>query len=162
MIHLHAYGTLRQNFFLTWKSINSRLSGSCVYRWLLTIADMQCDKCTRIYNRNNAALYEPGTLKIRVTVMWTQAKFMCTCLRGHVALEYVCSNLWMILQKCLAPFQMLHRLLIIDFWCCCQFVIIKKYACSACSHCYRKITYKCKIFIIWMQLILTCGFLFNN
>lgn len=29
---------------------------------------MQCDKCTLIYNRNNAVLYEPGTLKIRVTV----------------------------------------------------------------------------------------------
>lgn len=75
---------------LTWKSIYTTLSGSCVYRRLLTVADIQYDKCTLIYRENNAVLCEPGTLKTGVTVIWTQAKFMCACSRGQAASEYVC------------------------------------------------------------------------
>lgn len=51
------------------KEIYTTLSGSCVYRPLLTVVDMRCDKCTLIYRGNKAVLCEPGTLKIGVTVI---------------------------------------------------------------------------------------------
>lgn len=51
------------------KDIYTTLSGSCVYRRLLTIADMQRDKYTLIYGGNNTVLCGPGTLKTGVTVI---------------------------------------------------------------------------------------------
>lgn len=146
------------------KASTAPLSGSWVYRWLLTVADTWCDKCTLIYRGDKAVLCEPGTLKTGVTVIWTHAKIYVRVLK-RASGSGVCfvkafgwgSKMLGSVSNAVSPTDNRDRFLMRLPVCCYWKIHVRICSQKYCLQKKNNKKYKCKWFIIWIAINLTYG-----